>query len=434
MKKHGKAKYIMLAVLAAAILLYTAAEFLTGGVFFREAAAEAQTLLSTGVSVQFDRVSGAAFYACTGAKGFYFATKDGVSYITDDGRTLMNEAYSMQNPKLFGEGQFAAVAEPSGHFAYVFNPQGLLYYKQFEGQIVNLAINTLGYSSVVTKRNDKYEAFVYNASGVLISTGVFPETEIIVTSSDVSNDGRIWAISFLDISGAQMNSKITFSYLNKSESAGYTDNIFASINDDSNRYFGIVKFMDENKLVVVADKEIFCVNPSSGSMKALWTFELNNEIDKLCFDTGRIAIAFGKGLLNKPAEPQGRVVLIDLDMNRLAEYDAGSRVTSLSLGQAIIVGCERLFTAVSVKGVVLWEYTAVYDTRAMYFLDSTNKVLLQTGTEATVMKMTKVSAGPVEAAPPISGGGIQSEPDDTDSTDIFDNADNADGTAPSDED
>lgn len=394
MKKHRPLKIILVVMLAAALALYLINDFIGGqGLFVKGVTGGYMVFVPTGVTIEFDRNSGAAFH-CPGGKGFFFATRDGVRYITDDGKTQMAESYTMQNPILFGDGQITGVVEPSGYDAYIFNTQGLIYTHHFNNPIVNFTVNPMGYSCVVTKKDDEYESFVYNQNGALLQRSL--STGVAVSAVDISSDGRIWAVAYLDFNGAHYNSYITFSYLNKSEAAGYNDSIFASLKGENvpeltDQYFSIIRFIDGNNLVVVTEKNVFCVNPSSAS-KPSWVMELDNELDALAFYGGNVAVAMGKGLINRTAEPLGRVVLLDKDGNRTLEIDYDEKVTSLLLSSnGLITGRRGKFTGLSLKGQELWTHEAVYDAKAMFFLDSSDKVILQTGSDASVMKLTKIS-------------------------------------------
>ena len=392
MKKSISVRVVLVIMVTAATALYFATEFTWGqGVFSRGDGI--MTFIPTGTAIEFDSHSRAQFYA-PGGRGFFFATRDGIGFISDDGRIQMAESISMQNPILLGEGQTVGVFEPRGLQAYIFNNRGLMYSLSFKNPIVTFAINARGYSATVTRRGDEYETFVYNPSGGRVIRWV--ASNVIVVSAAISPDGRILALGSLDLSGIQLNSILTFFYLNPREAAPYTNNIFASIRGESvpelnNQIFGIIRFMDGNNLVVVTERTVFAVSESQPSRPA-WIIPLDNYLDAVYLRGSHVALAKGRGILNMQPEPMGRVVLLDLNGERIWKYDTGERVHSLAMNpHGTVIGRNRHFTAVDHRGQLLWNYETVFDSRGAIFLDSTSRILLHTGTDASVMRLVRVS-------------------------------------------
>jgi len=100
----------------------------------------------------------------------------------------------------------------------------------------------------------------------------------------------------------------------------------------------------------------------------------------------------GRGLLNRLAEPVGRVALLDMGGERVLEYDTGEKVQNLSLSShGIIIGAGGRFDAINTRGQELWGFDADYDARGAVFLDANDKILLYSNTQASVMKQVRVS-------------------------------------------
>ncbi|MDR1706268.1 MAG: DUF5711 family protein [Clostridiales bacterium] len=389
MKKHSIIRLAVILTLVAAAAIWFISSATSAGGFLNKGGETA--FVTTGVTVDFDPDSGEAVYT-PGSDGFYFATKDGARFITAADKQLMTEPYTMQNPVLFGAGDVMGVVEASGYDAYIYNTEGLMYAKHYENPIVNFSVTEQGYSCVVTKNGDDYESFVYNHGGAAI--GHQEDTERIILSTAISNDGRIWAVSYLDISGAEYNSYITFGYLKKSEAQGYSDGIYGTLRGENgelnNQYFSMIRFMNGNNLIVVSDKAVFCVDAASPA-QAKWIMPLDNELDQAAFYEGYAAFALGRARQGVPVEPAGRVILLNMNGERIFERDMGDRVTSLHIGgPGLIVGQDLSFTALGYKNQVLWEYNAPFDTRDIQFLDSAERTVIRTGTDVSIMKLTKI--------------------------------------------
>lgn len=382
-------------MLAAAMALYFATEF-AGGQFLGRGEG-ILTFMPVGAHVEFDMASGARFHA-PGGRGFFYVTRDAIRFVNDDGRIQMIEMFSVpkQDPLLVGEGGVVGVYDPGGHYVYIFNNRGLMHSQSFENPIVNFAINARGYSAIVTKRDNDYETFVYNPNGGRTWRRV--DSEVMVLSVAISPDGRILAMGALDTGGVQANSIMTFFYLDQQEAAPYSDTIFASLRGENipelnNQIFGIIRFLDGNNLVVITDRSVFGISEAQPSRPA-WVMPLNNYPDAVAFHGSHVALAMGRGKLNRTAEPMGRVILLDTQGYRVWEYDTNERVQSLDLSpHGVVIGRGRRFTAINQRNQHLWDFEAVFDSRAVIFLDSAERILLQTGTDATVMRLVRVSGG-----------------------------------------
>jgi hypothetical protein len=258
-----------------------------------------------------------------------------------------------------------------------------------------------GYSCVVTKSGDNYESFVYNHGGAMIHRR--EDAERIIFSASISADGRILAISYLDISGAEYNSYITLAYLTKSEAQGHSDGIYATLRGENgelnNQYFGMIRFMNGNNLIVVSEKSVFCIDAADPD-EPKWIIQLDNELDQMAFYKDYIALALGRAVRGVPGEAAGKIVLLNLKGERLFEREMGNSVTSLHMSEpGIVVGMDRAFTALGFKNQVLWEYEAAFDTRGIVFLDSAERIILRTGTDLSVMRLTRIK-GAADAEEP----------------------------------
>jgi len=387
MKKYKALKISILLVFISGLAMYFIIEY-------GDRTPANMTFMTTGGIVEFDANSNAHFYA-PGGRGYFFVTRDGIQYRMEDGTIHMNEAFTMQNPQIIARGNIVGVAEAGGFDLFVFNANGLMYRQNFHHPIINFTVNENGFSCVVTKRGDEYYSDTFNQNGQSIYHRK-ENPDLIVLTTAISRDNRILAISYLDISGVQYNSLITFIYLNASEGARYTDSIFASLRGENiselkNQFFIIMRFMDGNNLVVFTEKSIFSISEAQPS-RAAWVVPFNNEIAQLDFHGGNIALAKGRGLINMPSEPLGRVVLLNQQGERVWFYDTFQRVQSLHLSaHGAVIGNGRDFTAVSTRGQVLWDYEAEADVRGAFFMDANDKILLHTGTSAYVMRRVRTS-------------------------------------------
>lgn len=392
--KIGKFNLVMIVLLVAAFILFMVLE-LMGKSNFVGNSDGVQEFVATDVSVAYDANSKAAFYTYAKKDGFFYATKDGISFINADGSEAMSRTYNIASPVMIGEGSVVAVLEKGGNSIYVYNSEGEMYQVTLPFPILNCSINQTGYVSAILKKDDNYMINVFNNKGILQSEGSLVYKNKIPIATDVSNDGRILAICFLDSSNVEINSFVNFYYLNAGEASEYQneDGLFAVSGDNSDQIIGIIKFMDNNALVTVSDKEIAVYEPEKKPVKKA-VLPLYNKISAVSFgDTNYFALAYGDKIANQPSEnseKEGMVGIYDLSLNKTGEFLADGKVNYLYCGlNSVIIGEDRNFSAVTNGGSLIWKYTSLQDTKQVNFVGSTSKILLAGSTEANIIKITK---------------------------------------------
>jgi len=343
---------------------------------------------TTNISIRHDMDSHSQIHTYKDGKGFFLASRDGIRFIGSDGLEKMNSTYNMTAPKLIGKGSTAGVAEAGGLQLYVCSADRLLYTVMTDHPILSFSVAANGYSVVITQNGTEYNIIVYNAQGQINHRGVFVDANVYPMAADVSNDGRILAVSYLDTNGGEMNSKIFFSYINKTEAADFAaaEGVFAADNNHPDGLVGILRFMDGNHLIAVSDRSIVCYEADNRA-KRKWDIDLGNTLDAVCFSEPTwFAIAYGDRNPNKPGEEPGLSQFFDLNGTVLGEYQSFGRVSKLAMGYNTALICSgRQFTAAAQNGSVLWTYDATYDVSQALFIENTNRLVLAGGTQTEVL-------------------------------------------------
>jgi hypothetical protein len=341
--------------------------------------------------VSYEQNSGAQFYSYDSGS-FFFCTKDSVAYIDSKGRKIWEEIVSLSSPVSKHSGGYLALADPKGRIAHVFNEGGKLYEASLENPILSFSVNGQGYLTVIGQSQSRYLIELYGgASGERLWYYSFSRENVFPVSADASSDGKMVAISFLDINvSAQhdMSSTITFLYTSAADARKYTDGAFAGA-DAPDQIVASVIFMEGDKLLAISDTEVSCYAPSGSSAKKVWSFALGNSLDRFCVYGGKsFALAFGDPILNSPdAKDAGYVAFYSMNGKKTGEYAFGGIADSLSMswGSAII-GSGRTFHAVSSRGRLLWKHTALQDISQAIFLQSTNTFLAAQSGGAVVVQ------------------------------------------------
>ncbi len=344
---------------------------------------------TVGTEIKYETDSQAAFYS-NNSRYIIFSTKDGVKYLSANGESKsIDTIFSFVSPILVGEGDIAAVSEPKGRAVYVFGTSGLLFEQRFDYPVLSFSVSKQGLLTVVLQTDDDYEINVYNKSGN-IYRWVYTDYNMFPVSADVSNDGRVLAVSFLNVD-VRLSSKIVFAFINADESRGYEDGIFAS-KEITGEWAATVKFMDNNNLIVVTEAQILCYKPNEQKLiENPWSIQLNNKLDKLAFSgSDGFVIALGEPLLNKEADDSGLIQFYNLSGAKTGEYNLDGKCSYLSASSyGAIAGADRIYTAINNRGDVMWEYAPISDVRQIIFLDNNGTFLVNAPSNATILKKSK---------------------------------------------
>ena len=353
---------------------------------------DAYAFAETGVKFPLGFEDRASVYA-NGGKYFYLSTKDGIKCVSASGEIRWDKAYSMIEPVMKGRGDYAAVCDNKGYVFYMFGPSGALYEKKYDWPILYFAVGARGDAGIILQEADDYRIIVFDAAGFVIFEYMSAEANVMPVCMDVSDDGRLVAISYLDIGNIAVCSRIGFMYTN--EEGTYYSKTYAGGVECADLFVARVCFMANNKLIYLSDGEIACVDVESrdGGGK-LWQLELKNKIGAFTpvGDRG-FAVLYAEALPGKnDAEPEGRLAVYNLDGAQSGTYDFDRRATYLSsAGDRIIASDGRIYAAFNSKGAYLWEYSAMSEVKDFMFVDTggANGVVMQTNTGAVVMKRVK---------------------------------------------
>jgi len=343
-----------------------------------------------GLSYSYD--SGASFYSFN-SKDYFFCTKDGVKYLSSKGEQQWEEIISLSSPVLYGKCDILAVSEPKGRAVYVFNTLGKIMECKFDSPVLSFSVNKTGYLTVILQTASGYRVETYTPGKdtaiwkyVLVKPNVYP------ISADTSPDGKITAVSLLDLAPDahhSMTTQIMFIYTYETDALNLdsADGIFAgeTLHDQIARLY----FMD-NRLLAVSDTAITAYSFSSKEkIKKDWELALHNKILRFCV-YGETGFGFLTGEPLSGSDEQtdaGTLNFYSMNGRRTGKYVFGSDANYLSMNWgSAIVGNGRNFSAVNNKGALIWSYKSPMDLKQLIFLDNDNMALAAGSTNASVMR------------------------------------------------
>lgn len=345
----------------------------------------------TGVLIPYEKRG--SFY--TYRDKIFYSTNDGIQLIDENNDTLWVSTFSMKKPIVITDEGTVGICDDKGSVLNVYGLSGFQYSVDEGYPILGFSVNKNGFSSVIMQVDNYYRLYVYRDDGTVTHQSNFSEqNNIMPLSCHVSDDNRILAISFLDISDIKINSMVAFYYINKNENPAADENEgFLASYTIPDSIVSIVRFMENNNLVAVSDKEINFFKAESTKNSDTFRkepFVLNNKLQYINFiNKKNIAIALGEPYNDRSkAEEAGTVKWLDMEGSVLASYKADKTITYMSSGlNSTIIGTSRSYTALNSKGAEIWNYTAVQDISDIMFVTNTNTVLVVSANEARILKM-----------------------------------------------
>ena len=331
-------------------------------------------------------VSSKASVAAFG-KEFLLCTKDGVKYYASMGEQKWSDTFSMTSPTLVQEGSFVAVGDMGGKSVRVYNKEGMVYDLQAEGSPVQFALNENGYLSLITKNDSSYRICVYNQKGKLLKERVEESKGIYPLSSDVSDDSKVFAVSYLDTTDISPVGRVLLFYINAEDGENFTDSMFAAV-EKTDEIIPVISYRKNGTLAVISDQAVYGVGSDGGE---LWNYPLENTIDQAALgNKDYIVLALGDGVANKDGREKGTVCWLDGSGNEKGSFASGESVTYLLAAEkGIVVGNDRDFTGVSYSGNESWNYTAITDLNDLIPMEKLNRVMTVGKDEIAVYAMTK---------------------------------------------
>lgn len=324
-------------------------------------------------------------------KEFMLCTKNGVRYFAAMGDQLWSDTFNMSSPVTVQEGEYVAVGDIGGKTIRVYHKGGLLYDMQTEGSPVQFALNEMGYLSLLTKNNDSYRIRIYNAKGTLLKERVEESGGIYPLSSDVSDDGRVFAVSYLDTTDILPMGRVVLFYIDAKESEEHTDSMFAGV-EKTDEIIPVISYLANGTLAVISDQNIYGIG---GSGEELWRYPLENTLDQAALGNKEyIVLALGDSVADRDGRKKGTVCWLNDSGKEKASVETGESVTYLcATEKGVVIGNDKVYIGTNHSGSIDWEYTAVGDMSRVLPMEKLERVMLLSKDKAAIYNMSKLTKG-----------------------------------------
>ena len=354
---------------------------------------------------------------------FMLCTKDGVKYYASMGNQKWSDTFNMTSPAIAQEGDYVAVGDMGGKTVRVYDRDGLCYDLQAEGSPVQFALNENGYLSLITKQNDDYRIRIYNGKGSLLKERVEESKGIYPLSSDISDDNRAFAVSYLDATDISPIARVLLFYISADDSENYTDSIFAAAVEKTDAIIPVVSYRENGVLAVLSDQCIYGIGSDGGE---LWSYPLGNTIDQVALGAKEyIVLALGDSLANADGREKGTVLWLDDSGKEKTAYETGESVTYLLSGEkGVVIGNDRSYTGTNHSGSVGWDYIATADMSDLIPMEKLNRVMTVGKEQVAIMDMTKAQKTAEPELPADVGTELPADGPDTSGGEPAENAEN----------
>lgn len=324
-------------------------------------------------------------------KSFLLCTKDGAKYYNSYGDQKWNDTFSMTAPSVVQEGKFAAVGDMNGKMVRVYHEAGLQYQVQLEGTLMQFALNTNGYLSLIEKKEGQYEIQVYNNKGTLLKGRIEESKGIYPIATDISDDNKTFAISYVDTTDVYPIGLISFFYINPEDSEQYTDSLFSSVMRN-NEVVGAISFRENGVLAAVSDRGIYGFDGKN----TVWEYPVNNNIDYISFqDKNHIVFVLGEGMGAESKEKAGMVYWLKNDGTKDAFFENEKKISYLSAWEdGVIIGTNKTYLGLRHTGNVAWKYQATQDVSELIPMEKFSTVMVVGQESAMICNMTKDGVQP----------------------------------------
>ncbi|MEA4974031.1 MAG: DUF5711 family protein [Candidatus Metalachnospira sp.] len=316
--------------------------------------------------------------------GYIQYTKDGAKFLTKSGSESWDDAYTMISPIIDEKGIYTAIFETGGRAVRVYNGQGLIYNVQTSDPILSVAVGENGYIGVIAN-GDTYSVSVYSTSGNMIFQRIEAETGVYPFSCDISPDGEIIAISYMDTTGVEIDSKVGLFYIDAEKGAEYTDSMYAAVEKNDEVILGVY-FMSNSGLIAIGDRNIIYI-ASSGTED--WNVEVTNEIMGIGMCENKLAMLYGDELPDKDGVECGTVVFISSGGKMTKGYCTGAESDFFASSEGgVVIGNGSNYYGINTNGKVVWSLNDTGNLNGIYPTSNVKKCIYTTKTWSVEADMT----------------------------------------------
>lgn len=151
----------------------------------------------------------ANYYFCE--DGIVCYSKDGISFMDEDGNAVWNQVFGMDAPKMSTCGDYIAVGDVGANTVYIFNNDGMEGKIALEKPLQDLRVSKQGVIAVILSDEAANQINLYSKKGEILASvkATIAATGYPLTLA-LSEDGTRLAVSYIVFDAGRVSSKLIF--------------------------------------------------------------------------------------------------------------------------------------------------------------------------------------------------------------------------------
>lgn len=301
---------------------------------------------------------------------------DGAEAKTLNGDLVWNVPYNMKDPIIKVCDSYAAIADRGNKTLIIVDGSGNANTINVLHNISLISISKQGITAVITDNGMESILYVYNPDstdqGDLVSGGIFNALKSgFPLDIAISQDGKKFTITFLQVKGENISTWISFYNLGK-VGAGYVDQLVGSFNDDSDLFAFKLYYINE-ELCYVLKENGFLLYSVQETPKEIKYVDIKDEILQTAYSDSIICIV----TKNNNSNGKCKVYCYNLKGKLISEFYMQDRYDKvMTSGKDIVFYSRTSFYICDKNGKVKIQGDLTKNIEYIYSINNADKYLL----------------------------------------------------------
>lgn len=251
-------------------------------------------------------------------QSIYISSKNGLKKMSQDGESLWDKSFYIENPSLLTNGMYMSVIDIAGKQAHLFDTNGLVYSMKTNYPILMADLNEEGALVLVQEKDSSHVIQIYNRLGTLVAErGTSFVDDGYPIDIDLSSSSELMITSYVKFDKGIIQSDVSvFSFGEEGEND--PENILGGFVAE-NTIISKVHFIDEKHYVVFSNHDIyFYYLDNKPQLEKQIT--LSNEIQNIGFCDNAIIVAYGKPLTVTNDSLENQTIVYDSEGKKIKSY------------------------------------------------------------------------------------------------------------------
>lgn len=220
-------------------------------------------------------------------------TRDGASYIDENGKTVWNQTYEIKTPIVSVNGDYVAIADQQGNDIYICDKNGNQGVITTLSPILKVCVSAHGVVAAILDDSKVNYINLYSKNGELLTDSMtYLENSGYPLDLSLSPDGTLLMMSYLYLDSGVMHGRVTFHNFSEAGKT-YNDRLVAGFDKDyfDKSVIARVRILNENRAVAFADDALVFFNLDNVTSPAIIeTYPMENEIQSIFYSSQYVGL------------------------------------------------------------------------------------------------------------------------------------------------